>query len=212
VVLHLAGRTCLVVGGGSVAARKVRTLIGIGAFVTVVAPEVIPALDALAGRPGAEAATGTVVAVERRRYRSGEAARYDLVVTATGDPSVDRTVVADARTAGVLVNAAQGDHPGTVQLPAVLRRGPVTVAVSTGGASPALARWLRDRIERSLPPGLETVAALLEEARSEVRASGRPTESVDWAAFLDDEILPLVEAGRVDEARVALRAGWHRNG
>ena len=128
--------------------------------------------------------------------------------TATGDPSVDGAVVADARAAGVLVNSADGDRPGTVRLPAVLRRGPVTVAVSTGGASPALARWLRDRIAGSLPPGLETVAELVDEARAERRGSGRPTDSVDWAALLDDVVLPLVEAGRIDEARAALRAGW----
>ena len=83
----------------------------------------------------------------------------------------------------------------------------MTVAVSTGGTSPALARWLRDRITGSLPPGLETLAALVDEARADRRASGRPTESVAWATLLD-RVLPLVEAGRIDEARAALRTGW----
>jgi len=197
VVLYLAGRPCLVVGAGPVAARKARGLLEAGARVTVVAPRTGPAVEAMI-----EAGS---VTLEARHYRGGEAARYHLVITATGDPSVDGVVVADAVAAGVLVDSADGDRPGTVQLPAVLRRGPVTVALSTGGSSPALARWLRDRIAETLPPGLPMVAALVEEARNEVRASGRATGSVEWAGLLDRVVLPLVEAGRIDEAREALR-------
>jgi len=202
-VLDVSGRPCLVVGGGPVAARKIRSLVEAGAVVTVVAPEVVTAVDTLA------AARSGVVTVERRPYRSGEASGHALVVTATGDPTVDDRVVADARAAGVLVNRADGNpegRRGTVQLPAVLRRGLVTVAVSTGGASPALSRWLRDRLAASLPAELATVAGLLDEARAALRAAGRPTDSVRWTALLDDTLLPLVEAGRVDDARAALRA------
>jgi siroheme synthase-like protein len=112
----------------------------------------------------------------------------------------------------VLVNSADGDRPGTVQLPAVIRRGRVTVAVATGGASPALAKWLSERIDAALPPGLATVAALVDEARSALRASGRPTDSVDWAGLLDTVVLPLVEADRIEEARTALRHAWEQSG
>ncbi|HEY5097037.1 MAG TPA: bifunctional precorrin-2 dehydrogenase/sirohydrochlorin ferrochelatase [Acidimicrobiales bacterium] len=211
VVLDVLGRRCLVVGGGPVAARRARGLLDAGAVVTVVAPRVVSAIEELASGSRAEPHPGPVD-LERRPYRHGEAGRFDLVVTATGDPAVDSSVVADARAAGVPVASATGDIAGTLRLPAVLRRGPVTVAVSTGGASPALAVWLRDRIAGSLPRGLETVAALLDEARSEVQASGRSTGSVDWATLLEVQVLSLVEAGRVDEARAALRAGWHQPG
>jgi siroheme synthase (precorrin-2 oxidase/ferrochelatase) len=81
----------------------------------------------------------------------------------------------------------------------------VTVAVSTGGASPALSRWLRNRIAASLPARLETVAALLDEAREELRATGAATDSVDWAHLLDHTVVPLVDADRIDEARAAIR-------
>jgi siroheme synthase-like protein len=202
VVLVVAGRRCLVVGGGPVAARKTGALVDAGGRVTVVAPQMVAGLERLSR------GSGQGPELERRPYRSGEAADYELVVTATGVASVDGEVAADARDAGVLVDSADRTVPGTIRLPAVLRRGTVTVAVSTGGSSPALARWLRDRIASSLPPGIDTVAALLDEVRSEMQEAGRPTGSVEWSTLLDDRVVPLVQAGRVDEARAALRAAY----
>jgi siroheme synthase-like protein len=189
VVLDVTGRRCLVVGGGPVAARRARALAAAGARVTVVAPRTVTAID-----------DDPALAVERRPYRRGEAAGFHLVVTATGDPEVDRAVAAAER-----VGSADQAVPGTIQLPAVHRDGPVTVAVSTGGTSPGLARWLRTRIASTLPAGTGVLADLLEEARREMQAAGRPTDSVDWQQVLDDQLVPLIEAGRVDEAREVLR-------
>jgi siroheme synthase (precorrin-2 oxidase/ferrochelatase) len=78
------------------------------------------------------------------------------------------------------------------------------VAVSTGGASPALARWIRNRIVASIPVGVATMATLLDEARAAMRRAGRPTGSVDWDSVLDRQVAPLMAEGRVDEARAAL--------
>ena len=151
VVLDVTGWRCLVVGGGPVAARRAASLRSGGAQVTVVAPDLTDALEALAGEtePSGQA---PALAVERRRYRPGEAAHYRLVATATGRPEVDAAVVADAVGAGVLVTSAERAVPGTVRLPAVHRSGAVTLAVSTAGTSPALARWLCDRLAGCLPP------------------------------------------------------------
>ena len=192
VVLDLDGRPCLVVGGGPVAARRVEGLVAAGGRVTVVAVTTVTAID-----------DHRSVEVEHRPYRRGEVVGYHLVLTATGVPDVDRAVVADATAAGVLVNSADRAAPGSALLPAVLRDGPVTVAVSTGGASPALARWLRGRLSSALPAEVGAMAELVDEARRSLQAAGRPTESVDWATLLD-EILPLVEAGRIEEARARL--------
>jgi precorrin-2 dehydrogenase / sirohydrochlorin ferrochelatase len=193
VVLDLTGRRCLVVGGGPVATRRALGVIAAGASVTVVAPD---ATAELRGHPD--------VTIERRPYRTGEAGEYDLVVTATGDPEVDRLVVADATAAGALAAGADTSAPGTVRLPAVHRDGRVTIAVSTGGASPALARWLLGRVAASLPAQVDTIATLVEEARGSLLAAGRRADSIDWTAVLDEQVVPLVEAGRIDEARAVL--------
>ncbi len=206
VALDLVGASCLVVGGGPVAARRTRGLLLAGAVVTLVAREVGPAVGALAaGDPGG-AGSGTPagsLSVETRPYRAGEAARYRLVVAATGLPGVDSAVVADALGGGALVTLASGRSPGTLQLPAVHRAGPVTLTVSTGGTSPALAGWLRDRAAAALGPEVAMLAALVEEARASLRATGRPAGEIAWREVFD-RVAPLVDDGRTAEARALL--------
>ena len=202
VALLLEGRRCLVVGGGAVATRKIQGLLACGARVTVVAPAVAPALDRLAGT--AAVPDGALV-IEVRSYRSPEAADYRLVVTATGIPAVDHAVYVDAEEAGVWVNSADDLENCSFILPAVHRQGPVSVSVSTGGASPALAGWLRDRVAEVVGPEVAVLADLLGEARASVKASGRSTEDLDWRPVLD-ELVPLVREGRTGEARELLAA------
>jgi siroheme synthase-like protein len=201
VSLAIAGRRCLVVGGGPVAARKVEGLLGCEAYVTVVAPEVVGAIDGMVTPDRDNPAAA--LTIERRRYRSPEAAGYRLVVTATGLPEVDGLVASDAEAAGVWVNSADDPDHCTFTLPAVHRQGPVTVAVSTRGASPALAQWIRTRVADSIGPDVAVLAELLEEARSSVKASGRSTEAFEWLPVID-RVAPLVHQGRVDEARAVL--------
>lgn len=189
VSLIVAGRPCLVVGGGRVAARKVAGLVASGARVTVVAPEVLATIDDLG------------VEVHRRPYHRGEAAGYRLVVTATGAPGVDGAVAEDAEAAGIWVNSADDVANCTFLLPSVHRDGRVTVAVSTGGASPALATWLRRRIAAALGDGLAPLADLLDEVRRRLQATGRPTDSVDWQRLLDGPLPAAVRDGHLDAAR-----------
>jgi siroheme synthase-like protein len=194
VVLRIEGRRCLVVGGGPVAARKVHGLLECGALVTVVAPDVDASIDALSStHPG-------TLAIERRPYRSGEAAEYRLVVTATGT-DVDRLVAADAESARIWVNSADDAAHCTFILPSVHRDGPVSVSVSTGGASPALASWLRRSVAASLGERLGELAGLIEEGRRSLIAAGRPTTAVDWPALLDGDLPALVRSGDIDGAQ-----------
>jgi len=178
VVLDLTDVAVLVVGGGPVAARKVTGLAAAGAAVRVVTTHVGEALD-----------RGLVTELHERPYRSSDLAGVRLVVTATGDVDVDAGVAADARSRGLWVNAADQPADCTFILPAVARNGPLSIAVSTDGASPALARRLRDRAASLLSDEVVDLAADLARRRAAVRAAGGSTEAVDWSPQIDPVLL-----------------------
>ena len=151
--LDLEGRPALVVGGGPVAREKVEGLLDCGAQVTVVAPEIDPELDC----PRVE--------LVHREYRSGDLDGRLLVVAATATPSVNRRVFRDAEARGLLCNVVDVPDLCSFILPAVHRQGPIAVAVSTGGASPALAQRLRDDIAGVVGPRHAELAAELRSLR-----------------------------------------------
>src|SRR5271169_822307 len=163
VSLSVSSRSCLVVGGGSVAARKARTLLDCGAAVTVIAPSLGDDMEAL---------VPALHGLERREYGEGDASTYRLVVTATGIPEVDGAVYADAEAAGVWANSADDLARSSFILPAVHRDGAVTVSVSTGGLSPAFASWLRTRLAAQCGDGLGILAQLLADARTHLKRAG----------------------------------------
>ncbi len=191
VVLDLVDRPCLVVGAGRVASFKIGGLLTARASVTVVAPEAIDTVRSLAER-------GAITYLARA-YEPGEAAEYHFITSATGIPAVDGAVSADAERAGRLINAADDPAHCNVLLPSVARRGPITVAVSTTGTSPALAAWLRRRLEASLPDRIDEAAVLLNRTRAELRVRGISTEDVDFGAIIGP-VVDLVAAGALDEA------------
>lgn len=192
--LILRGRRCLVVGGGDVALRKVEGLLAAEAVVHVVASVVSPAIKALP------------VTCEERDYQAGDVRGYRLVVSATDDPAANRRVYDDGEAAGVWVNSADDPANCSATLPAVSRRGPIVVAVSTGGHSPALSAWLRRRMDDELGPEYEVLVRLLSDAREAVRGAGRSTEDLDWQNALDSGMLELIRAGQVEQARERLQA------
>lgn len=192
--LRVAGRRCLVVGGGTVAARKAQGLLEAGAVVHVIASRV------------GEEMRRVAVTWDERPFATGDTGGYRLVITATDDPEVNAAVAAEADAAGIWVNSADDPENCTFILPAVARQGPITVAVGTAGTSPALAGWLRDRIAADLGPEYAALAELLSQQREEIRAAGRSTEGLDWKTALDSGMLELIEAGRIAEARERLKA------
>jgi siroheme synthase-like protein len=192
--LVVAGRPCLVVGGGQVASAKVRGLVDAGARVTVVAPEILP-----------QVADAAEVA-EVRPYRAGEAAAYRFVIAATGDPAVNQQVFDDGEAAGVWVNAADDPDRCSAILPARVRQGRLLLTVSTSGHSPAVAAWVRRRLTDEYGPEYDQLIGLLSEVRREVQAEGVGTEQLDWQEALDSGILDLLRADRLDEAKERLRA------
>lgn len=192
--LVLAGRPVVVVGAGRVAARKARSLLDAGAAVTVVAPV---ACDEMRRLP---------VDLIEREYRRGDIDGAWLAVAATGDRAVNADVSADAADARVWLNAADDPDACSFFLPAVARQDPVTVAVSSGGRSPALASWLRDEIAGRMGPELAALAQMISEVREEMHAAGRSTGSVDWRRALDSDMLDLIREGHLARARERLQA------
>jgi len=143
--MRLEGRPCLVVGGGEVAVRKVRGLLAAGARVRVVSP-------AFPRRPA-----GLVWA--RRRFRAADVRGAALVFACTDDPATNRRVALACRARAIPVNVADAPDLCSFQVPSVVRRGPLLLSISTGGASPALARRLRSRVARLLAEGYAALAA-----------------------------------------------------
>ena len=196
VSLVLHGRRCLVVGGGHVARRKALGLVEAGARVDLVAKEVLASVREIAG----------LESIEERPYRRGEVAGYRLAVAATGDPAVNRAVFEDGESAGVWVNSADDPASCSFILPAIARQGPVSVAVSTSGFSPALASWLKAHVTENLGPEVAELAGMLAEARARMKAAGRSTEEVDWRQSIDWAMLDLIRSGRRAEAKERLEA------
>lgn len=176
--LDLEGRSALVVGAGRVALEKTEGLLATGARVTVVAPEIDPRFLDLAVR------------IERRGYRAADLDGRFLVVAATGVPEVDAAVFADAEARSLLCNVADGPDHCNFILPAVHRVGPIAVAVSSGGASPALAQRLRDDVARIVGPEHAELARRLQELRPWAKAN-LPTYEArrDYFAGLVEEAL-----------------------
>ena len=191
VLLDLAGRRCVMVGGGIIAGRRVDGLLTAGASVTVISPRLTRTLAALAaeGRIDHEA----------REYRDGDLDGADLAFVATDAGEVNAAVAREARARGVWINAADDPARCTFILPALVRRGDLTVAVATGGSSPALARAIREELETYLTDDYATLAVIAAEARREVRAAGRPVTADAWRRALGPEVRRLiVERGRDD--------------
>jgi len=189
--LELDGRRVLVVGGGTVAERKVDSLIAAGATVTVVAPVVNSTLTELANSKAIE--------LRRRRFVESDLESMVLVISATDDPTAQEQTAAAARARNVPINTVDQPQLCDFIVPAVVRRGDVVVAVSTSGRSPALAAALRAKIETVVTDEAGRAARILGEVRSEVHSRFSDTDRrktvfesivasgiLDWIKECDD--------------------------
>jgi siroheme synthase-like protein len=196
VFLDVAGRRCVVVGGGEVAVRKVGALLDHGARVAVISPELCEGLRLLADE-------GRVEAV-RRSFKRGDLNDAFLAVAATSDEGTNEEVADEARSLGLLVNVADVPGLSTFIVPSCLRRGNVIIAVSTGGKSPALAKRIRRELESVVGEEYGDLCALVETVRSEMK--GRNVAAEAWQRALDlDTLGRLLREGRGDEARSWLK-------
>ena len=195
IVLDLHGKRCLVVGGGLIADGKLDALLAAGAQVTVVSPEVRPRIAALAAEHRVE--------LHRRPYRSSDVEGAFLVIAATDDRAANAAVAADARAAGILVNAVDDIPNCDFFAVALVRRGDLQLAISTNGRSPAFARWMREQLDETIPEEYGDLLAVLGEVRDTIKARGPIPDYEHWQAAIADEV--AAGLGRDDRATVAAR-------
>jgi siroheme synthase-like protein len=197
IFVDLEDRPCVVIGGGEVAARKVRSLLDAGARVTVIAPETCPEMRELLDQ----------VRLESRTYRRGDLAGSALAFAATDDAATNASVYEEAMELGILVNVVDDPQHCSFLVPSKVERGPILIAISTQGASPALARHLRERLEVAVPPAYGQLAELLGRLRAEVKAAyATPEERARlWDRVLESEVLSLLVQGKRAEAEQEAR-------
>jgi precorrin-2 dehydrogenase/sirohydrochlorin ferrochelatase len=177
-VADLRGRRVLVIGAGRVGAQKVAQLRTAGARVSVISDVV-------------NAPLGDLESLSIRPYQRGDLSGAFLVVSATGDAAVNDLIVAEAKDGNVLLNVVDDMQRSNFFFTAVHRDGDVVVSVSTEGASPALAQWVRNTVAAALPKNLAEVARRLRAERDAVHQRGASTEDIVWMPrvqeLIDDE-------------------------
>ncbi|MFH1434860.1 MAG: bifunctional precorrin-2 dehydrogenase/sirohydrochlorin ferrochelatase [Pseudomonadota bacterium] len=203
--ISLKDRPVLVVGGGEVALRKIDTLLDYNCAITVVAPEATRKIEYYAKKGDLK--------LEKRQYRSPEAADYGIVISAGSDADVNATVAADAGKAGVPVNVADSPKLCDFIFPAVVRRDCLTIAVSTDGLAPFLSGQLRSILDGVFPDRWKKIARLAASFRRKVRDrwkddKARKTEcfnrffSADW-----ETMIKTMSEKEIDEALAGMVEG-----
>lgn len=196
IFLELQGRRCIVIGGGTVAERKIEGLLAAGAEITVVSPEISEGLRLFF--------TQRSIQHVQRKYENGDLAGYALAFVATDDGETTAAVFLEARERGIWVNCA--DVPGCCDfiLPAVIRRGELAVAISSGGASPAATRAIREELESYLSEEFAQLVQTASEVRTDLRERSIHPRAESWNEALKGEFRLLLRQGKAAEAKQLL--------
>jgi siroheme synthase-like protein len=196
-MLDLAGRNALVVGGGEVAAQKARPLLDAGVRLRIVAPALVASLHARVD-------SGEVT-WEQREVRAGDTAGMAIVVCATDSRNVNRMVFDEASAAGIPVNVVDDPELCTFIVPATVRRGSLQLAISTGGRSPAFAKFVRQQLESAVGEEFATLADMAGRLRDRARDAGMGYAERDrLAGEALPRLLALLREGKNDQAEALL--------
>ena len=201
VYLNLRGRRCVIIGGGTVAEGKIGRLLDSGAEVCVVSPDATPGIRQFV----AEGA----VRWEQREYRPGDLEGAFIAIAATNVREVNRRIFEEANERGVMLNAVDDPPNCSFIAPSIVQRGPVTLAISTGGVSPALARKLRESLQTSGDLAWADLSSVMAVARSHLREVGL-LSTIDpqrWQCCVTPELLAMAQDGQDAEAVESLLAG-----
>ena len=194
VLTGLNRRRCVVVGGGQVAARKVKTLVEAGARPIVISPELCADLEQALAQDG--------VMVLRRAYQRGDLEGAALVIAATNDRAVNQAIADECQQRDVLLNVVDCPELCTFTLPSIIRRGALLVAIATGGGSPGFARHVRETLDPILDAAYGDMLEILSELRPFIRRNvPRSTQRSLWERLLDGEVMCCVRTEGVAAAR-----------
>lgn len=198
VFFDLKDCSVLVIGGGRLALEKVNGLLAAEASITAVAPRLCPELVALRDEGRIEHLA--------RSYQPGDMRGRALVMAADDDPSGNAELHADAQSVGVPLNAADDPANCDFILPAIVRKPPLTLAISTGGGSPAMARRIREELTDYLDAETSSLAELVSEVRAELREQGlfRSIPAEAWQSAMDAQLRILLAQRRREEAKQML--------
>lgn len=192
VFLNLEGKRCVIIGGGIIAEGKISKLKETGAQVTIISPDATPTIQKMAKKG--------VVEWTARKYQTGDLEGAFLGIAATDVRQVNQQIFQEAEELGVVLNVVDDAELCAFIAPSIVERGPVTVAISTGGASPALARKLREAIAEA--PALEwaDLANVLSKARKQIKKRGVAVDPQRWQCCLTPDLLSLAQAGKDEQA------------
>jgi siroheme synthase-like protein len=197
-ILLLDGRLGVVIGGGTIGERKVRTLLDSGATVRVITVGATKGLRALE-------AEGRIELMERE-YRRGDLKGAAVVIASTDDHGVNEQIYREALDEGIPVNCVDDVEHCTFIAPSIVRRGDLMIAISTGGTNPALAVRLRERLERELGAEYERYLDLIRRLKDEAELAATQAERAEaWYRIVDSDVLDLVRQGKMDEAETRAR-------
>ena len=198
IFVNIKGQPCLVVGGGEVAVRKVALIRKAGGQVTVVSPELSHELVDLAEN-------GDITHINRD-FEDTDLLQPAVVIASTNNREVNEKVATLAKSRGIPVNVVDDPSLGSFIMPSIVDRSPVQIAVSTGGASPVLARMIRTKLEGCIPTAYGRLAALVDDFREKVKAKfGKVSQRKQfWETVLEGEVAERVFTGHEDEAREEL--------
>jgi len=197
--LDLKCKKCVVIGGGKVAMRKVKTLLKAQAQVTVIAPSLTASL--------AELAKAEVIFYKQKEYRSGDMTGFFLAVCATDSSLVNAEAAKEAKSKHILVNVVDHSFPSDFTVPAQVSRGDLLLTVSTGGKSPALARQLRIDLEKEYGDTYGILLDMIEKVRLELKmvlVESKERETF-WQQAMNTKILAFVKQGKLEEAEAEVR-------
>lgn len=199
--LNLNGKKCAVVGGGSVAERKVSGLLAAGGAVTVISPEITENLKILANEK-------KIIWIQDA-YKSGMANGYFLLIAATNSEEANILAINEAKSFGALVNAPANPALSDFSVPAVMRRGDLSVAITTEGISPALSRIIKEEIGEFVPKNIDEWLKFLKDIRKDMKEKLKTSKDREnfWRKALNKRIFTLLKEGRLKEAEVELRDG-----